>query len=121
MQRIGEILSSVLADLEAQFPREEKGGFIAEAAVIAPGHRETVRGAERKIAGGKGGPGFKSPASAFITDHTAPAGHGTSPKTSAGNNGSEVNALELSGDIHESATAAMQARIGTARTETEIQ
>ena len=119
MRLIGEILNRVLADLDVQFPQGDKGGI--RAAVIAPGHRETAGGEERKVAGGKGGPGFKSPASAFITDHTAPAGHGTSPKTSAGNNVSEVNALELSGDIHESATAAMQARIGTARTETEIQ
>lgn len=119
MRLIGEILNRVLADLDVQFPQEDKGGI--RAAVIAPGHRETVGGEERKVAGGKGGPGFKSPASAFITDHTAPAGHGTSPKTSAGNNGSEVNALELSGDIHDARTAAIQTTTGVAITAYEIQ
>ena len=118
MERVGEILSRVLADLQAQFPQEEKGGI--RAAVIAPGHRETVGGAER-FAGDTGGQCLKSSASAFITDHTAPAGHGTSPKTSAGNNGSEVNALELSGDIHDARTAAIQTTTGVAITAYEIQ
>jgi len=119
MERIGEILNRVLADLEVQFPQEEKSCI--PAAVIAPGHGETVGGAERKIAGGTGGQCFKSSACTFITDHTAPAGHGTGPKTSAGNNGSEVNALELSGDIHASTTAMMQAIIGRPITETDSQ
>lgn len=82
MQRIGEVLSRVLADLEAQFPQEEKGGI--RAAVIAPGHRETVGGAERKIAGGTGGQCFKSSADAFTADHSLPAQRVTGPKSTAG-------------------------------------
>jgi len=81
MERVGEILSRVLADLQAQFPQEEKGGI--RAAVIAPGQREEVGGAER-IAGDTGGQCLKSSASAFTTDDTLPAQRVHVPKSTMG-------------------------------------
>lgn len=124
MRLIGEILSQVLADVEAQFSRGEGGGIRAascaqsdagrvrpldvregkvcgsasltchmtspegarvgqEDAFLEPEARSPqAKGPTRvRVAGGTDDQCFKSPVSAYTTDHTAPAGRVVHPKT----------------------------------------
>ena len=81
MRLISEILNRVLADLDVQFPQEDKGGI--RAAVIAPGHRETVGGADAR----RENDGCCAQTHSFNSQSTRPDARefrGGHPKTRAG-------------------------------------
>jgi hypothetical protein len=96
MERVGEILSRVLADLQAQFPQEKGNGCCGLPQVHS-----------------------------FTTEPTRPAARvpiAGQPKTSAGDKWDEPSdALELSGGVHDASTATMQAITGRPITEMDGQ
>ena len=96
MQRIGEILSRVLADLQAQFPQRNEDGCCGLPQVHS-----------------------------FTTEPTRPVARvpiAGQPKTSAGDKWDEPSvALELPGGVHDASTATMQAITGRPITEADSQ
>jgi len=112
MQRIGEILSSVLADLEAQFPREEKGG--CEGGGVPGEVRDQRRSEKVAIEGTR----ENTSAGTRLLPVVSQTGGGKSPKPSIGAESCLHRPMKGG---HASTTAAIQTTTGVAITAYEIQ